>query len=86
MKNVIYLTLPLSVVLTSCDSNERNIKKTFNRLNSGETSAASKYVWPKDHKNLYTFEQRFLAQNKLTSVDIEAINHIIINGINAYQI
>jgi hypothetical protein len=64
IKNLIYLSL-LSIVLVSCDSNERNIKKTFNRLNSGETSAASKYIWPKDHKNLYTFEQRFLSKNDL---------------------
>ena len=85
MKNLIYISI-ISLVLTSCDSNERNIKKTFNRLNSGETAAASKYVWPEDHKNLYTFEQRFLAQNKLTSIDIESINHIDINGINAYQV
>jgi hypothetical protein len=63
MKNLFYLTL-FSLVLVSCDSNERNIKKTFNRLNSGETSAASKYIWPKDHKNLFTFEQRFLSENE----------------------
>lgn len=85
MKNLIYIAL-ISLVLTSCDSNERNIKKTFDRLNTGETAAASKYIWPEDHKNLYTFEQRFLAQNKLTSIDIESINHIDINGTTAYQV
>jgi hypothetical protein len=62
--------------LVSCDSNERNIKKTFNRLNSGETSAASKYVWPEDHKNLYTFEKRFLSKNDLLSFDIESIEKL----------
>ena len=66
----------LSILLISCDSNERNIKKTFNRLNSGETSAASKYIWPKDHKNLYTFEQRFLSKNDLLSFDIETIEKL----------
>ncbi|MFZ4679766.1 MAG: hypothetical protein ACOYLP_06335 [Flavobacterium sp.] len=75
IKNLIYLTL-ISIVLVSCDSNERNIKKTFNRLNSGETSAASKYIWPKDHKNLYTFEQRFLSKNDLLSFDIETIEKL----------
>jgi hypothetical protein len=75
MKNLIYLSL-LSIVLISCDSNERNIKKTFNRLNAGETSAASKYIWPEDHKNLYTFEQRFLSKNGLLSCDIETIEKI----------
>ncbi|MGO4819773.1 hypothetical protein [Flavobacterium sp. W22_SRS_FP1] len=85
MKNLIYLTL-ISVLLASCDSNERNIKKTFNRLNSGETSSASKYVWPEDHQNLYTFEQRFLNQNKLISLDIETINSIDVDGTNAYQV
>ena len=75
MKNLIYLTL-LSIILVSCDSNERNIKKTFNRLNAGETSAASKYIWPEDHKNLYTFEQRFLSENELLSFDIETIEKL----------
>lgn len=75
MKNLIYLIL-LSLVLVSCDSNERNIKKTFNRLNAGETSAASKYIWPEDHKNLYTFEQRFLSKNDLLSFDIETIEKL----------
>ncbi len=75
MKNLIYLTL-ISLVLVSCDSNERNIKKTFNRLNAGETSAASKYIWPEDHKNLYTFEQRFLSKNDLLSFDIESIEKL----------
>lgn len=75
MKNLIYLTL-ISIVLVSCDSNERNIKKTFNRLNSGETSAASKYIWPEDHKNLYTFDKRFLSKNELLSFDIETIEKL----------
>ena len=75
MKNLIYLAL-LSLLFISCDSNERNIKKTFNRLNSGETSAASKYIWPEDHKNLYTFEQRFLSKNELLSLDINKIEKL----------
>jgi hypothetical protein len=75
MKNLIYLSV-LSIVLVSCDSNERNIKKTFNRLNAGETSSASKYIWPEDHKNLYTFEERFLSKNELLSFDIETIEKI----------
>ena len=75
MKNLIYLTL-ISLVLVSCDSNERNIKKTFNRLNAGETSSASKYIWPEDLKNLYTFEQRFLSKNDLLSFDIETIEKL----------
>jgi hypothetical protein len=75
MKNFIYLAL-ISLVFISCDSNERNIKKTFNRLNSHEISAASKYIWPEDHKNLYTFEQRFLSKNELLSFDIETIEKL----------
>lgn len=75
MKNLIYLTL-ISLVLFSCDSNERNIKKTFNRLNAGETSSASKYIWPEDHKNLYTFKQRFLSKNELLSFDIETVEKL----------
>lgn len=72
MKKIKYLIL-LSIVLISCDSNERNIKKTYLRLNDGEIAAASKYIWPEDHKNLYTFEQRFLNKNELLSFDIETI-------------
>ena len=75
MKKLIYLTL-ISLVLVSCDTNERNIKKAFIRLNSGETSAASKYIWPEDHKNLFTFEQRFLNENELLSFDIQTIEKL----------
>jgi len=75
MKNLLYLIL-ISLVLVSCDSNERNIKKAFIRLNSDETSAASKYIWPEDQKNLYTFEQRFLSKNELLSLDIETIQKL----------
>lgn len=75
MKKIIYFVL-LSFVFTSCDFNERNIKKTFNRLNAGETSSASKYIWPKDYQNLYTFEKRFLNENELLSFDIETIEKL----------
>jgi len=75
MKKFLKIVL-LSILFISCDSNERNIKKTFNRLNSGETSAASKYIWPEDHKNLFTFEQRFLSKNELLSFDIETIEKL----------
>jgi hypothetical protein len=75
IKNLIYLAL-ISIIFISCDSNERNIKKTYNRLNAGETSSASKYIWPEDHKNLYTFEQRFLRKNELLSFDIETIEKL----------
>ena len=85
MKKLIYLTL-ISLVLVSCDTNERNIKKTFNRLNAGETSAASKYIWPEDHKNLYTFEQRFLNKNELLSLDIVTIEEIDNNDNSAYKV
>lgn len=75
MKKIKYLAL-LSIVFASCDSNERNIKKTYLRLNDGETSAASKYIWPEDQKNLFTFEQRFLSDNELLSLDIETIQKL----------
>jgi hypothetical protein len=75
MKNTVRILL-LSILFVSCDSNERNIKKTFNRLNAGETSSASKYIWPEDYKNLYTFEQRFLSKNELLSFDIETIEEL----------
>lgn len=75
MKCILQIML-LSILFISCDSNERNIKKTFNRLNSGETSAASKYIWPEDHKNLYTFDKRFLSTNELLSFDIETIEKL----------
>jgi len=85
MKNSIYIAL-LSLLFISCDSNERSIKKTFSRLNSHEISSASKYIWPEDYKNLYTFNQRFLSQNNLISLDIESIDRIEIAGNKAYQV
>lgn len=85
MKKIIFLLLT-TILFVSCDTNERNIKKTFSRLNSRETAAASKYVWPEDHKNLYVFEKRFLNNNKLLSIDIESINQIDINGNSAYKV
>ena len=75
MKKILQIVL-LSILFISCDSNERNIKKTFDRLNSGETSSASKYIWPEDHKNLYTFEERYLSKNDLLSFDIETIEKL----------
>jgi uncharacterized protein YgiM (DUF1202 family) len=85
MKNSIYIAL-LSLLFISCDSNERSIKKIFSRLNSHEISSASKYIWPEDYKNLYTFNQRFLSQNDLTSLDIETVNPIEIAGNKAYSL
>jgi hypothetical protein len=85
MKKIIFYAL-LPIIFASCDSNERNIKKTFIRLNSGETSAASKYIWPEDHKNLYTFDQRFLSENELVSFDIETIEKIELNDNLAYKV
>lgn len=85
MKKLITLSI-LSLLFISCDSNERSIKKTFSRLNSHEISSASKYIWPEDYKNLYIFNQRFLSQNDLTSLDIESINPIEIDGNKAYSL
>lgn len=85
MKNSLYLAL-LSIFFASCDTNERNIKKAFNRLNSGETSAASKYVWPEDHNNLYTFEKRFLNDNDLLSFDVETIEKLGFSEEDAYKV
>jgi hypothetical protein len=75
MNKIIYLVF-LLIFFISCDSNERNIKKAFNRLNSRETAAASKYIWPEDQKNLYTFEQQFIKANDLVSFDIETITKL----------
>jgi hypothetical protein len=75
MNKIIYLVF-LLIFFISCDSNERNIKKAFNRLNSSETAAASKYIWPEDQKNLYTFEQQFINANDLVSFDIETITKL----------
>jgi hypothetical protein len=85
MKKRITLSI-LSLLFIACDSNERSIKKTFSRLNSHEISSASKYIWPEDYKNLYTFNQRFLSQNDLTSLDIETVNSIEIAGNKAYSL
>lgn len=66
----------LTIIFVSCDSNERNIKKAYKRLNAGETASASKFIWPEDHKNLYTFQKRFFNNNELMSIDVESIENL----------
>lgn len=85
MKKIILLLIS-TFLFFSCDSNERNIKKVFKRLNTGETAAASKYIWPEDHKNLYTFEQRFLQNQDLVSLDLLSVEKIEDDNKTAYQV
>jgi hypothetical protein len=85
MKKNIFLFFA-SLFIVSCDTSERNIKKTFIRLNSDEISEASKYIWPEDVKNLYTFNQRYLSQNDLISIDVQAIKSIEVKDEKAYEV
>ncbi len=60
----------LSLLLFSCNSRERMVKKFFKRVNANEVNAASKYVWPEDYNKLYVFNKRFLENNPLTNFEI----------------
>lgn len=69
------LTTLLGLLLfTSCNSNERMVKKFIKRINAREINSASKYLWPEDHASLYVFNERFLADDKLTTFDIKEVN------------
>lgn len=72
VKLLINFTLML-LIFSSCSSNERTVKKFIKRLNAREISSASKYLWPEDHAPLYVFNERFLANDKLTTFDIKEI-------------
>lgn len=72
-------------ILTSCNSNERMVKKFIKRINAREINSASKYLWPEDHASLYVFNQRFLQNDELTTFEIEEVtenNEVITAKIN----
>jgi uncharacterized protein YgiM (DUF1202 family) len=79
MKNLLFIALT-SLLLISCNANERNAKKFFKRLNSKEIGAASKYIWPDDHKKLHVFNTLFLEDNKLINFELEDAEAEEING------
>jgi hypothetical protein len=49
------------------------VKKFIKRINAREINSASKYLWPEDHASLYVFNERFLANDKLTTFDIKEV-------------
>lgn len=74
MKLLLLPTVLTLFFLTSCNSNERMVKKFIKRINAREINSASKYLWPEDHASLYVFNERFLADDKLTTFDIKEVN------------
>jgi len=82
MKKKLYLFFItiVSLTLLSCNKNERIAKKFLKRLNSRELGAASKYIWPEDHKKLYVFNTLFLEQNELINFELEEVKTEEING------
>ena len=69
MRNLITIVI-LFILVCSCNSNERRVKKFIKRLNAREINSASKYVWPEDHASLFIFNERFLRNDELTTFDI----------------
>ena len=69
MRNLITIVI-LFLLVCSCNSNERRVKKFIKRLNAREINSASKYVWPEDHASLFIFNERFLINDELTTFDI----------------
>jgi len=65
----IFLTLTTLIIMTSCNSETRTVKKFLGRLNAREINSSSKYLWPEDHNRLYIFNKRFLENNDLVSLE-----------------
>ena len=76
----LFLITILSLTLLSCNKNEKIAKKFFKRLNSRELGAASKYIWPDDHKKLHVFKTLFLEDNNLINFELEDAESEEING------
>lgn len=66
----LFTLFSLILCLFSCNSNERQIKKFFKRINANEINSASKYVWPEDHSRLFVLNRRFLAKSPLTNFEV----------------
>lgn len=57
-------------LLSSCDNNDRMVRKFFKRLNAREVNAASTYIYPDDHAYLYVFYEQFLKNNKVSDFEL----------------
>ena len=79
MKTLFFI-IASSLLLFSCNSNERKATKFFKRINAKEINSASKYIWPEDLKKLYVFNKVFLEDNQLINFELEEANEIDLNG------
>ncbi|MEN9969089.1 MAG: hypothetical protein RIR94_1283 [Bacteroidota bacterium] len=70
MSKLLFTSILALLLFTSCNGNERSVKKFIKRLNAREINSASKYLWPEDHAALYVFNERFLKNDELTTFDI----------------
>lgn len=73
MSKFLVTSLLTLLLLSSCNSNERRVKKFIKRLNAREINSASKYLWPEDHASLFVFNERFLKNDELTTFDIKEL-------------
>jgi len=80
-KLIIILNLGLILgMLTSCNFEQRKVKKFFKRINAREVISASSYIFPGDHGKLYIFYKQFLSNNNVTNFEILDMNDVVINN------
>jgi len=72
-KNICFLIL-FTILFSSCNTNEKLIKKFFNRLNNREINAGAQYIFPEDDPTLFIFYKLFLSKNKTTYFEILEIS------------
>jgi hypothetical protein len=60
----------ISLLIFSCTSPERRIKKNISRLNEGEIASTSKYIHPDDYSKLYIFNKRFIENDNSFFIEL----------------
>ncbi|MGV1011656.1 MAG: SH3 domain-containing protein [Flavobacterium sp.] len=68
MNKIILLFICFSIY--SCTTPEKRVKKIISRLNEGEITSASKYIYPKDHAKLYVFNKRFIENDNSFYIEL----------------
>jgi hypothetical protein len=64
----------------SCSNDGRLVKKFIKRVNAKEVNAASKYIYPGDHANLYFFNEEVLKKTPNLLLKIIKKENIIVDG------
>jgi hypothetical protein len=68
------------VCCCSCSNDGRLVKKFIKRMNAKEVNAASKYIYPADHANLYFFNEEVLDKTPNLLLKIIEKKDITVDG------